>query len=779
MIRFFFFIIIAFPIFTACTSEDDFLNEDVLDQELSMSFSAGKQVRVLTPNVESVAVKQTRAAVTDPAAPVIPADAVEFDKEKLTNWNDGVSLSEGNNYKVTKPYCGKISANSNGGNGNINIYVSADAEFTAWWGSAKANIYILPGATLTWNCTGWGNMQVVPTGVNIYVWGNLTTPANKGLTLEGTSTLYVYDGEQSFVVNAADGNSNSTSLRVEENAQLYSSREVTVMGTAQFLGKVHFAESALIEGNLLPEGVTEITFDKCSKVLGQVDNRSCQNAVINVNECFYCGSLHDDGRKLTINLKEALLDIDHVFTTVSDGYKENRLTDYNADKIIICGLEGKYYSFVRILDGGVALVDKNGGYTVSGEWPNQYISEYPLNNFVGYVNILGAMENKLYWEPPTGTNLSSLTVENLVFSDAEVLFNDGNVYLPATENRPAIGNGAIIVNPDENQKYSATGLDFGPDGKVYLCWHTNAKTSEYGGIIDVLNVSSSDPQGYQLEQTMTQDEHKYNYVKYYNNKLYLASSSKKVGAALHELELVGGKMDESDKGKRVNLTGESANSVDVAGDNLVTISGRDKGGVNKFALTDYKNQEKKFVNEASSEFRGKSVYMDKVANKVITLNNTSRGIVTIYEPSTMKVEKSFEVGELQPAEGKNVCISDGKNIYVCRGQKGFDIYDFNGQKVGGSKKHANGCDVDDKYIYIATGDGFAILSKTKQDKQGYNKTLRNVKLTATGFVYPGSAVTEDVKGSANFIRVKDGNIYVAYGIYGLRIFKSSDFGLNN
>lgn len=143
----------------------------------------------------------------------------------------------------------------------------------------------------------------------------------------------------------------------------------------------------------------------------------------------------------------------------------------------------------------------------------------------------------------------------------------------------------------------------------------------------------------------------------------------------------------------------------------------------------------------------------------------------------MAVENTFNVGAINPKDGKNVCISDGQKIYICRGQNGFDIYDFNGNKVGGSKKHANGCDVDDNYIYVATGDGLAVLSKTEQDAAGNNKTIKVVKFTGKGFVYPGvrgGKMDDSVKQSSNFVKVYNGNVYVAHGMYGLRIYKLAD-----
>ena len=153
----------------------------------------------------------------------------------------------------------------------------------------------------------------------------------------------------------------------------------------------------------------------------------------------------------------------------------------------------------------------------------------------------------------------------------------------------------------------------------------------------------------------------------------------------------------------MNLTGYSANCVELVGDELVTISGYSKGGINKFDLDDVSNQEKKYINVGSDDgFQGKYVYYNRENDKVVTLNNTDKGIVTVYN-SSMVPENSFEVGSIYPVDGKNVCICDNEYIYVCKGQNGFAVYDYNGNKVGGSKKNANGVDVDENYIYLAAG----------------------------------------------------------------------------
>ena len=83
-------------------------------------------------------------------------------------------------------------------------------------------------------------------------------------------------------------------------------------------------------------------------------------------------------------------------------------------------------------------------------------------------------------------------------------------------------------------------------------------------------------------------------------------------------------------------------------------------------------------------------------------------------------------------------------------------------------------DVDDNFIYLAAGDGLAVLDKnaTYVDADGntYNRTIKKFHYTGRG----ATSVTDQttVKQSANFVKKgPDGRIYVAYGMYGLQIYE--------
>ena len=60
---------------------------------------------------------------------------------------------------------------------------------------------------------------------------------------------------------------------------------------------------------------------------------------------------------------------------------------------------------------------------------------------------------------------------------------------------------------------------------------------DFGGIIDIININDYDITSSLFEQSMEDSEFKYNHIIYSDNKLYSATTNKKVGAALSEIAL--------------------------------------------------------------------------------------------------------------------------------------------------------------------------------------------------------------------------------------------------
>lgn len=727
-----------------------------------------------------------RKRVATTPAPAIPADALPL-KDQPTNWNNGVTLTRGKAYFINEPWTGTISQDWSSQTGSIDIYVAADATFSnSWWNDdTPLNIYILEGAVLTYCESGYDDKVHIKKETRVYCWGNITTPDNMGLRLYNAGLLHIYgtEGEPFYVKannNTVNNNNAYSSFQVDPASDFYCEREMYVEGTALLNGgKTHTTNKVTIGKDLYVEGEADVTFDDCVFVLRELDFKSSRSAVVNVNKYLQTNTLLTNQGVGTMNLKDALFEI------VTDGM----FVDKGSQHIVVNGVEATYKSIVKV--GGKLYLDRGNDYTTV---PNSVAAaSFPSGNFTGHLNLEGDLRIKFYHDVPDENAI--LSADNLVVP-ATVSIAE-NCWLPASEDgcRPEVGEVPVVevlppTSSTPTHKYSATSISFNKD-LVYVSWHANPETNmhyaqsnyspsvdsaeDFGGIVDIIHIDRYDITSSLFEQSMENSEFKYNHILFSDNVVYTAATSNKVGAAMSKIALTpAGLFPELDNYKevRVPLTGYSANCVERIGNELVTISGYSKGGINKFALTDESNQEKKHI-KGGDDYQGKYVYYHAANGKVITLNNTSRGIVTIYN-SDMVEETSFEVGAIYPEDGKNVCICDNEHIYVCKGQNGFGVYDYAGNRVGGSGKSANGVDVDDKYIYLAAGDGLAILDKNSRFVNGEgdicNRTVKKFSYTGRG----ATSVTDEtsIKQSANFVKKgPDGRIYVAYGMYGLQIYE--------
>ena len=765
----------------ASCSDDSGINPDVQKPDITKP----EHVKLITDPSQlasrlvfvnrGVKSKASRAVKATPA-PSIPEGALKL-ADQPTNWNNGVTLTPGNAYYIDEEWKGTISRATGAKGASIDIYVNANAEFVnSWWNNdVPMNIYILPDAVLTYCESGEDNKVKIPKGTNVYCWGNIDTPANMGFQLYQGGSLYIYDAEAATFEVKDNKSQWGSSFQIDTESVFYSEREVMIYGRALFNGgKAHFVNKLTVAKDMYVEKNTDITLDDCSIVMQELDFKSCTGAVLHVNKYLQTNTLLTNQGRATMNLKDALFEI------VTDGM----FVDKGDQRVVVNGVESNYKSIVKV--GGKLYLDRGNEYT---NIPNDVAAaSFPSGNFTGDLNLEGELRIKFYYEVPE--EKAVLTEDNLVVPESVSIH--ANSWLPASEDgcRSEVGEVPVIEVLPPTHKYSATGIAFNGN-TVYLCWHSNPETNmdyaqgdfspsvsgkdDFGGIIDVININTYDITSSLFEQSMENSEFKYNHIMFSDNKLYSAATNSKVGAALSEIALTAdGKFPAAEQFEevRVNLTGYSANCVDRIGNELVTISGYSQGGINKFALDDFSNQEKKFINDATEDFQGKYIYYNKSNGKVVTLNNTSKGIVTIYN-SSMQPENSFEVGEIYPVDGKNVCICDNEYIYVCKGQNGFVVYDYSGNRVGGTKKGTNGVDVDDNFIYLAAGDGLVILDKhsTYTDVNGipYNQTIKKFHYTGKG----ATNVTDEVniKHSANFVKKgPDGRIYVAYGMYGLQIY---------
>jgi hypothetical protein len=783
-------------VFAACTSNDDFSSGKVeanLTSSSDYAFVKSNNGRIVnfsdleTPGtraVSSAVINLLGVTSTMPEAPAVPSDAQNL--EGVQGWQ----IQTGAKYFIPEG----VTYEGNMGLNGCEFYVQGTLNMsnywggTAWTGSGQvaSKIYVLPGGTLNWNTD-------LPVQFNLYNYGELNiNNSKKELYMDQDAGVLRNYGDLdlgddiNFRANRADvyigGDVHCNNFWIEKDAKCYVAGDL-ILDTDLLVQQTLVVQGRVEAPNISLEAYTKFAAG-CSVYTPGLFN-------INSNESEAWINYLQAGNVYACATSKIHL-ADGSMIEVADTYKDEN----NSNNAVVI-LEGE--NAKAVVKAKVIANNEGNGVT---QILRSFRVEKPATGSklaldaekFCFINNDHVVANELA--------KSNITVQEGVYIADEDL---ANFSMAPTDCAPGYNyNTPIVIVTPPVHKYSATSLDFGKNGELYLCWHSNVGNevgghgtnmyvsnedgssvsvdglADWGGIIDVINTNNyGDPTTYLFDQTLIQNEHKYNHVVYFNDKLYLPSTSNKVGAALHEVALASnGLIDEENFASnniRVNLTGSSANCCIINNGELITASGAKNGGINRFALDDYSNQEKKAI-VTGEAFYGKYVYND--GTYIITLNDVVNGTVSLYTQDMVFV-KAFNVGAIAPTDGKNVCIGDGQKIYICRGANGFDVYDYNGNRVGGSKKKANGVDVDAKYIYIATGSGLAVLSQSETYTEGdvaYNKTVKRYGYFGIGNARYANLIeeTEDTKQSSNFVKVRNNKAYVAYGMYGLQIYDLSE-----
>lgn len=334
---------------------------------------------------------------------------------------------------------------------------------------------------------------------------------------------------------------------------------------------------------------------------------------------------------------------------------------------------------------------------------------------------------------------------------------------------------STIANYDRDTQ-SATAIVPTDNNKVYVSYHTNG--TDFGGSIDVAEMNGEQ---LTLKQRVQQAEagatYDFNHLNVINSKLYLAGSAKgkdgkQLGGAAISYAAIG-----SDGLLNVTegLTSQSldntikgdANCIVPFGDNIAVAS-----------TLGYSVYEPTLVKGTLTKTAGKAKFVAANGSSLVGLNYTSeiavgdaevQGEVQVFN-SSMEQTSSFNVGTIAPNNGKNmIAIDSNGRIYVCKSAKGLMCYE-NGSPAWASEwttptsksdknvsvdkrqGYINGVAVDDNYVYVAAGAyGLVVLNKD-------GKEVTHKRIGTAG-------------NSANYVAVKNGLIYVAYGKGRIQVFK--------
>lgn len=335
---------------------------------------------------------------------------------------------------------------------------------------------------------------------------------------------------------------------------------------------------------------------------------------------------------------------------------------------------------------------------------------------------------------------------------------------------------STIANYDRDTQ-SATAIVPTDNNKVYVSYHTNGK--DFGGSIDVAEMNGEQ---LTLKQRVQQAEagatYDFNHLNVINSKLYLAGSAKgkdgkQLGGAAISYAAIG-----SDGLLNVTegLTSQSLDNT-VKGDaNCVVPFGNNIAVASTLGYSIY---DPTLVKGDLTTTTGKAKFVAVNGTSLVGLNYTSeiaagdaevQGEVQVFDNS-MKQTSSFNVGAIAPNNGKNmIAIDSNGRIYVCKSAKGLMCYDSNGNQAWTSEwttpvshgegnvsvdkrqGYINGVAVDDNYVYVAAG-AYGLVVLTKEGKEVTHK-----RIGTSG-------------NSANYVAVKNGLIYVAYGKGRIQVFK--------
>ena len=335
---------------------------------------------------------------------------------------------------------------------------------------------------------------------------------------------------------------------------------------------------------------------------------------------------------------------------------------------------------------------------------------------------------------------------------------------------------STIANYDRDTQ-SATAIVPTDNNKVYVSYHTNGK--DFGGNI---NVAEMNGEQLTLKQRVQQAEagatYDFNHLNVINSKLYLAGSAKgkdgkQLGGAAISYAAIG-----SDGLLNVTegLTSQSLDNT-VKGDaNCVVPFGNNIAVASTLGYSIY---DPTLVKGDLTTTTGKAKFVAVNGTSLVGLNYTSeiaagdaevQGEVQVFDNS-MKQTSSFNVGAIAPNNGKNmIAIDSNGRIYVCKSAKGLMCYDSNGNPAWASEwttpvshgegnvsvdkrqGYINGVAVDDNYVYVAAG-AYGLVVLTKDGKEVTHK-----RIGTSG-------------NSANYVAVKNGLIYVAYGKGRIQVFK--------
>lgn len=726
-------------LFSAC-SDSEVANEEITSSKINVTpvtvyndaTELAKRV-TLYKGGASVVSRSSRQGgrLAMPAQPEIPGDAI--DMTTIQPW-----APAGTKFvlKAGDEYAANLNLN------NAEWYIAGELKLDGYWGAGK--IYILPGGKLTGNAIGQ-----LSNGIEIYNYGG-TIEGLSGLTVNA-GTVFMTTGDLTLAQKLSvggklyvGGDLRAESLDVNNNAEAYVGGNLNI----ETEGALTNGASMQVEGKLTAPGFelnsqSSLTIG-CAAVFTQklyLTNNVTLQALS--GSCIQSPLTETTSNIRLIAAENCLLDLG-----------ELHITNFNSTSI-----EGP--------QEGIAVVKTTDLYVNGNDLRGTFTGHLAL--FYDRMHDDGS--------------------QNEVEFLSNILINptDSPIYIPATECGPGFGGTsnqpeqpggteapdtpvqpekpaqkvltlehiAQIISPEaETNNLSATCVQMA-DNHAYVSYHERG--IGYNGWVDIIRFDSAEELTIvSSTKSATQD---FNHLILDGGQIYLAGGWKS-GAFLASVRPEGNRFPEEVSIKTVALKGSDANCVVRSGDSYLVAA---TGGFQRIATADWQNNTEKIDVERVKEGHGKFIHQN--GDKMLTLDieklegESAEARATLYGANDNRLAAPATIlgGDIiTPANGKNVACADGEHIYLCLGANGLKRY-TNGTESGvfkleGKNSAVNGADFDNRYLYVACGNaGVYVLDKN---------TLQ-----------PVASYTHSGGKSANYVRVANGYVFVAYGKSGLQVFK--------
>lgn len=702
------------------------------------------------------------------------------------------------------------------------IYVvKANTTFNVNWYVDGATFYVEKGATLTWNAYGQNGTIYVLDGGKLQV---ENSPVFKQATVYNYGNIEFNNNATEVVVSQPfynAGNLNLTGKRFDVQNKCY------IGGNLKADKLTNNSEMALyIVGDCEIKSGEELRLSGCSLNIGGKFSTAGKLS-LNSGALFVSGCSVNVGGDLDVNSGGEMhidyLSANNITLSSNSSIVMKDKSMINCTGTLASNNQDNSHNYLEG-DNAVAVVKastitfNNGAPIESTEEKKKYeitMFDTPGNNSKIILDGTFKINNEEITPVCANANIYPMSDENASgVSLPKTECNPGGYKDDNTEPEPSKPGLDLITNIDYDHTHeiSATGI-MPLNGYFYMSYHTNqeqADNAEYshGGCVEVFTPVQNDK--VELKQYLYDEARDLDFnhllavtLNSGERKVFLPGTSYKKGAMLAYMTINDDHMlateskqittTETDKdGKPVVKYEEPLQYVQLhPATEEFARKGYDENCVVYNNKTDHlivattegyviydanKNNE---MNEVASYSRpGKVKHMAIGDGKIVGLylNDRTHGsedavdaTIEVIDRDTEDFEnsKTFSVSmNIKPNDGKNVIAVNDHKIYVCQSGLGLYVYDMDGNEVGkwqmpkawNEKKGiykalCNGCFVDDNYVYLAYGSyGIVVLDKNTLEVVAHRATLK----------------------SANYITVKDGYMYVAYGRSRLQVFKLAE-----